>query len=278
MKTKDWYSESWAKEAYEGVDSLSNFRTMDDILRYREQLLNKTKPQTKFIRSLFTKSNIGHVLEIGCGNGRLLIDIVSSELLERNSGIRAVGIDLSDSRIAFAEQWAMDLGIIGSIAFTSGDILTFPQAQSSDLVICVTGAFQYFKPMGRESDILEFFKKSLKEGGKLVLEVYNLPAERRLMLQVANNRLKTWDALPPEDPFAYYLNNWIYDPWTKIMTHEKTFIHRSGRIDDLRIEYLKYYTPAELIDRLSNVGFKEISFFDGWDNEVDPNKTIVVAS
>jgi len=81
------------------------------------------------------------VLEVGCGNGRLLV-----ELARRGAVETALGIDVARSRIGFARRWAADESCHG-VAFEAGDALTYGlPSDAFDAVVVFTGTFGYFEP------------------------------------------------------------------------------------------------------------------------------------
>ena len=83
------------------------------------------------------------MLEVGGGNGRLLID-----LARRGRCGPGRGIDLAESRIAFALEWAADEGL-GDVRFEAADALTYDWGDGTwDAALCVTSAFAYFEPLG----------------------------------------------------------------------------------------------------------------------------------
>ena len=98
-------------------------------------------------------------------------------------------------------------------------------------------------------------RAALKPGAHCLLELYQLPEERRALLAHSGNRLKTWQALAAEDPFAYYLDDFQFWPEKQTLRHEKIFIRRDGRIDSGRYEVLAYQTREELERLLAQHGF-----------------------
>ena len=78
------------------------------------------------------------------------------------------------------------------------------------------------------------------------------------MLALNGGQLRTWKPLPPEDRFAYYLDDFEYSDEQKILRHEKIFIGRDGRIDAGRVEVLAYYTATEMEALLHRYGFDDV--------------------
>jgi SAM-dependent methyltransferase len=244
--------------AYEGLEE--SFADRRELETYRTSMLERSAPQADFLVERLPDD--ARVLEVGCGNGRLLV-----ELGRRTEVAEAFGIDLARSRIAFAVEWARELDL-GQLRFEAGDVFDRelePEAYSA--AICITGAFAYFEPVvpGSGVRLAQLLHRALEPGGLLVLELYPHPEERAL-LEATGGEARTWRELDPQDPWRYYLSR--YELRGDVLVHEKTFIHRtSGQIDEGRREQLQLYTPEVLERLLQEAGFVEIALFDGWTNE-----------
>jgi 2-polyprenyl-3-methyl-5-hydroxy-6-metoxy-1,4-benzoquinol methylase len=87
--------------AYEGLEDASSFPDAASVERYRHLLVARTAIQADFlIRRIPAPARL---LEVACGNGRLLI-----EMARRRAIASGLGLDVARSRIAFAERWAAD--------------------------------------------------------------------------------------------------------------------------------------------------------------------------
>lgn len=266
------------KEGYEGYESFANFPDQEALDRYRSLLLRKTDLQTAFIRRHFDGRKV-RVLDIGAGNGRLLVSLAQNGLLEWG-----LGVEIAKSRVEFARRWVTDLGL-DNVEMKCADVLAcdFSAYESFDLAVCITGAFGYFRPIraSAPSELLALMKRGLEPSGSTLLEVYKLTYERRQMLNLTHGKLKTWHVLPPEDRFAYYLDDYEYFPEQNILRHGKICIGRDGSIDAGRFEVLAYYTATELADQLRNAGFPNAEIFgdfeDGRYDEATSSQIVVLA-
>src|SRR5262249_28791007 len=85
------------------------------------------------------------------------------------------------------------------------------------------------------------------------------------LLEAAGGEVRTWKELPAADPWRFYLSALTLDPATQVLTHEKTFVHRtSGEVDSGRRERLLLYTPESISTLLRECGFGEIEVFGDW--------------
>jgi SAM-dependent methyltransferase len=162
--------------AYEGLEDAASFADRATLERYRAGLLDRTAPQAQFVAGYLGAR--ARVLEVACGNGRLLID-----LARRGTLAHGLGVDLARSRIAFARAWAADEQI---------DVLQFDVADALDPrhepggfsgALCVTGAFGYFEPLqsGAGARLTRVLLDALEPGGRLFLELYPHSGHRRLL-------------------------------------------------------------------------------------------------
>jgi SAM-dependent methyltransferase len=239
------------RAAYEGVESAF---ASDELAAYRASVLAKTTAQAAFVAEWVT----GSLVEVGCGNGRLLIALRSTGAIERG-----LGIDIAQSRIEFAQDWANDLGLEG-LEFRAGNALDVPLQGGFGAAACITGAFGYFDAYVPASGgrLLEQLRGSLAPGGSLILELYQHPSALRL-IETAGGLARTWFELPAGDPWRFYLSETSLDG--NVMVHRKTFIHRTdGTIDEGRCERVAISTPAEVRARCLDAGFADVHLFEGW--------------
>jgi SAM-dependent methyltransferase len=248
--------------AYEGLEDRRSFPNREALEAYRKGLLDRTSIQAAFLAPRLGEQ--ARVLEIGCGNGRLLVSLARRGSLERG-----LGIDLAESRVAFARRWAGEEGL-DCLQFEVADALEFPlEAGSFTAAVCITGAFAYFDAFAAGSAVrlAALLYEALEPTGNLWLELYPHPEYRRL-LQAGGRELRVWTELPPEDPWRFYLGLIELEDDEMTLTHTKTFIHRTtGQIDEGRRERLYLYTPDAIRSVLRGAGFTDVRLFEGWTDE-----------
>src|SRR5262249_41543079 len=259
-KTTSGYGDFAA--AYEGVELATSFPNADSLETYRRGLLDRTGPQADFLIPRLSPSS--RVLEIGCGNGRLLVELARRRAIEG-----AVGIDLAASRVDFARRWASDERL-DVLRFESADALRYELPQGAfSAVCCITGAFGYFDALipGSAAELGRKINEALEPDGFACLEVYPHPGFRRL-LETTAGRARIWTELPSEDPWRFYLSDLSIDEGGDVLTHRKTFIHlTSGAFGRGRKERLFLYTEESLTQLLADVGFREIRLYEGWSED-----------
>lgn len=259
--------------AYEGVDSLSSFGTAEELEIRRDDLLRGTAAQTRLIREALPAS--ADVFEVGSGSGRLLVDLARSGVLR--SG---VGVELAESRVQFARRWAEDEGL-EQLAFSTGDALrTLATESELDSVICVTGTMGYFTGMDGApggAELCRLARRALKPRGLLVIELYPHPRDLE-MIAAADGPIQLWRELPQPDPWRFYLSGLSLEDG--VLTHQKTFIHRSsGEVDTGRSERLRLYDEDQLKGLLADQGFTDIALYAGWDaSSLKPDSELMIAT
>lgn len=249
--------------AYEGLEAPESFPDRSALERYREALLAASRPQADLLGAAGPR-----VLEVGCGNGRLLV-----ELARRGVVREGLGVDVSASRVAFAQEWARELGF-GGLEFRAEDALGLDlQPESFDAAVCITGALGYFGAASPrlDGDLIALMRRAVRPGGLIVLELYPHPRERRL-LEAAGGEVNLWKELGADDPWRFYLSGMQLDQG--VLRHEKTFVHRhDGRIDEGRVESLYLYTPEEVTGLLGG----EADLREGWTAEPYAGGDVLVA-
>ncbi len=244
--------------AYEGVERLDAFAP-GELRAYRDELLGRTEQQARFLEARLAAG--ARVLEIGSGNGRLPIALAQRGLVGE-----ALGIEIARSRVAFARAWAADARL-AEVRFEAADVLRCDLPTGLDAVLCITGAFAYFEAMraGSAAELLVRAGAALRPGGLLVLELYPHARWRRLLAATESDELRLWQELAPADPWRFYLSHLTYDAGRRVLTHRKTFVHRtSGEIDDSRREHLRLYDAAEIEADLRAAGYEGTELYGDW--------------
>tara|TARA_R100001086_G_scaffold142415_1_gene74842 strand:+ start:1054 stop:1860 length:807 start_codon:yes stop_codon:yes gene_type:complete len=247
--------------AYEDFEIFSP-ESKDEISRYRESKIEGVQKNISFIKEHFAgKIN---VLEIGSGNSKFLYALEQNNLLEEG-----YGIDVSKSRVEFANYWKEDLKI-KNVFNINKDVLKldfeiFPQF---DLIYCVDLAFQFLSPVEENSDTILLNKclQKLKENGKIILE---LDDHSSIIRKMDNNQIKVWQEFEEPDPWEYLLWNCLYNEEEKFLNIEKTFIKRDLTEVSKNKVSLKIYSKHDIVKLLKERNFYNIKIFDHWEKSGD---------
>jgi len=250
--------------AYDNIEKLSNYNSPEELEKYREHLLKKSKVQAGFISSYFEEERKLKVFEACSGNARLLYQLHINGIIEQGTGV-----EISSSRVKFAEEWKKEFNG-ANITNICGDMIKFePQKEHYDLAICITGALAYFYPIdiAYPKILINKFSTMLKSGGILLLELYQHANGIKFCMLDEKKEFNTWVELPESDPFRYYLMKYIYHEKEGCLDSKEIFIKRDGFIDDSKNEVLKIYSLDEIRQLLENTGFKIKDIFSEWDKK-----------
>lgn len=247
--------------AYDGFEAPERFESLGALDAYRAELLDRSSHQADFLQRFLPEP--GRVLEAACGNGRLLV-----ELARRGALDNGLGVDLAESRIEFARNWAEKEGC-RQLEFLAADILETDLEGEFDMALCITGAFNYFETAstGSAGRLAGHLASCLARDGLLCLELYCHSEHLRLIRGQSSGELQTWQEMPESDPWRYYLSRLSLEG-ERILSHEKIFVHRdSGEIDTGRRERLYLYSDAEIRELLASAGFERIECRQGWSED-----------
>ncbi|MBI4213450.1 MAG: class I SAM-dependent methyltransferase [Chloroflexi bacterium] len=194
------------------------------------------------------------VLDVACGYGRHALHLA-------RQGLRVVGLDLSAYFLGLAVQRTRDELVPAT--FVRGDMRVLPFLQAFDAAVCLGGSFGQFASEDEDLALLRETARSLKPGGKFLLDVANRDGILSRFIG------KDWDLL--EDGTA--------------VLHERRWDALLGRvegrdvvigIDGKKREYehsMRLYGAPEIGSLLGRAGFDVLALYGtlagsafGWDS------------
>ncbi len=178
------------------------------------------------------------ILDMACGFGRYSIAF-------SKQGFSVTGVDLNSAFIHEASLMAADLKL--DARFCCADMLNFVEPDSFDNVIFMYNSFGYFLDPENDKIVLRNSLKSLKPGGKILLQVPNREGCRRGRY---SNTVKHWHEekngiVRLEEAIANDDWTWNTTRWIIIDGNERT-------------EYsygIRLYDKTELSTLLDSEGF-----------------------
>jgi hypothetical protein len=244
-------------------DFETSFTSKDDIDCYRKEKMAEVKKNVSFIKKRFNKRI--NVLEVGSGNSKLLYSLEEEGILKEG-----YGVDISKSRINFANLWKRD--IQSKVNNVCANILDYDLTilPNFDLIYCSDMAFQLFEPVkkGTEHFLIKKFFSKLAIDGKIILE---LDDSKSLLELMQDNKVKTWQEFDESDPWKYLLWDSSYSRETKYLKTKKVFIKRDmSEISKSEI-VLKLYNREAAKSLLRKHFFKNVEIFENWSISGDTN-------
>jgi len=187
------------------------------------------------------------VLDLACGFGRHALAL--SEL-----GYRVTGVDLNPAFIAEASRRALDEN--RDARFLCADMREFRESGSFDNILIVYNSFGYFQDPADDGKVLENCFRSLKPGGKLLLQgvtrelLMVLRPERhfRYWHEEGEGRFRLEETETNED-WTWNTTRWI------VMCGASRSEYRYG---------MRIYSLDEYLDLLGSKGFGCFQTFGGF--------------
>lgn len=118
----------------------------------------------------FAREAGGPVLELGCGDGRLLFPMA-------RAGIDVTGIDISDGMLERAKRLNSDESpeVAARVNLVRTDMTDFDLGQKFSFAFCVFRAFNFIPTQTGQRACLVALRRHLEPGARFVLDVFDPP-------------------------------------------------------------------------------------------------------
>lgn len=248
---------------HRNLKAYDNYEHFDDPIKletYRHNKIDSASGHVSFIRNIFDGRSVS-VLELGSGNSKTLYALQRASLLECG-----IGLEVSEDRHSFAERWKSDWTFNKvenhHIDFTTCDVSAYKKDELGfDLAFCVDLAFQFAEPIkaGNEKKLLYEIFNSLKEGGRIILE---LDACSDMINDAGEVRL--WEEFPEPDPWRYSMWHCKYNSDSRFLEWNKKFIGRDMTKTSESSIIIRIYSVLQIHYLLSSIGFINIKTHKDW--------------
>ena len=231
----------------------------EDYLYFYEEWLDDelSSAQAELLWTTLRLEKGAEVLDVPCGHGR-----IANRLAVR--GARVTGLDADALFLARAREEAAELGV--DVDYLQGDMRELPWLDRFDAVVNWFTSFGYFDDEGNRA-WLETARRTLKPGGRLVLDVHSRDVFMRNR-GAANVLERDGDLVVDRHRFDIETGREVTERW----------IVRGGRVR--KSEYsVRFYTFTELRDLLLDVGFAAVHAVghDGEPLTLETRRMVVVA-
>ena len=228
------------------------------LLRDRSDLA----PAIAFLTSLPGLPTGASVLDLGCGPGRYSVELALR-------GYAVVGLDINAEFVASAQELAAQEAV--ELELLTGDMREIPFRERFDLALSLGTSFGFFDDEADDRRVIAGVARSLKRGGRFVLEMGNRD---------------------------YFLGHFVARDWTRLEDGrtrilERRFDAARGRIDT-QFEVVggagaverwahswRAYTLTEILGMLRDAGLLIKRVAGGWRGEaysVEAPRMVVVAA
>ena len=208
-----------------------------------------------FLKTLISKDE--EILELGCGTGRILVNLVKD-------GFSVDGLDISEEGIQIIKNKLKKLDTKTELFIS--DMSDFSIGKKYDFIFSVFNSFMMLTDFRKQERCLEKIYKHLNENGKVLLSTAN-PCLKRMSENFAyvKHQKKLINTKTKNDINKYEYNH--YDL-------ENQLIHRTFYYDEIinGIVYRKenkftvrYLFKYEFILMLEKAGFEILNIYGNWD-------------
>jgi SAM-dependent methyltransferase len=207
---------------------------------FPQERWDTTGEEVDLILELLRLKEGAHILDLCCGPGRHALEL-------NRRGYEVVGVDRTSAYIREAQKKARSEGL--NVEFVDDDMRLFVRADTFDAAILMFTSFGYFDSYEENFQVLENIYGSLRDGGKVLIDVMGKEILARIFLP------QGWE----EREGVFWLQERkIIQDWSKI--ENRWIVIGEGERFEVSFSHW-IYSAAELAAMLQEVGFGKVDCF-----------------
>lgn len=216
------------------------------------------EPVSAFLKSLaraYTLEEPLHVLDIGCGPGRMLREFA-------RMGWTARGLEPDPDFFAEAQDYDLNPGRVDVEQGGFGDL---DDEHTYDMVVSINGPFSYLLTVEERVDALERIWRALKPGGVVFLDIANF------LWLLKNYSAFRETSVPFGDGAAKRVQHFRIDVHNHVWTQIDEFQYvdpEEGPLSITKTHYCAVITLPEMRYLFRQQGFTDVRTYDSYDSPV----------
>ena len=209
-------------------------------------------------------SSAAHVLELGCGTGRVAVP------LARHCGLLH-GIDHSETMLRICRGKLEAAGVTNA-KVTVGDISDFRLEQTFDFIIAPYRVMQNLETDDQVHGLFAGIRRHLRPEGRSILNTFGLQMSPEALLERWSSSEETldWEVPIEGGRVACYARRLGIGLNPLVLRPELIYrVYRGDQlVEEVRHRFImRCYYPDELIDRIRREGFRVTGTFGGYNGE-----------
>lgn len=177
---------------------------------FRKGVYRRSQRVMEIIRE--RKDHINYVLDVGCGSGRLALELCQM-------GITVTGLDFSPSMIEIANNLAREWKLSGNCTFVVGDFIEYPFTKKTFDISVAMGVLDYV------SNAKEFLAKMKSISSNMVIVTFPIKGTPRSLLRGIRLRLKHCPVyFYSKEMLSSLLTDLNYSQWTIEKIYNQYFV------------------------------------------------------
>lgn len=228
-------------------------------IMFHEEAWQRAEQSCDALISLLGLAPGAKILDLACGPGRFAIPLAKR-------GFRVVGLDICELYLDQARAKAQEHRL--QIEFVHGDMRAIPFENEFDAVINLFTSFGYFEREEDHLQVLREVRKSLKLGGRFLLELQNY--HWLIKHFQARDWVERSGCLILEERKFNFERNRIESRWIVLRGAERKEYKLSLRV----------FTLAELLELFAQAGLKVLGYYGGLRGEpwsLEANRLAILA-
>lgn len=244
---KDWIKELFIEKAHL-------------FLRLLNAMWRTSEEESMYVAKLLSTLGLGKeskILDLGCGNGRIAINLAKH-------GYKVVGVDISPILIEDALKKAKEHKVTDRVKFLVGDALKIPEVLRDEVfdatIMYWTTIIGYYLSKDIDIEILRNIKKVTKDQGYLlILNTVSLD-----LVALRSSLCRVEGVVNEIDEEYMLIEKPRFDPKTSIVENTWLFYRKEGKnlkyIDEISFR-LKVYTLHELVEIAEKAGWRFVNAY-----------------
>lgn len=211
-------------------------------------------------------NNTHRILEVGCGSGRVLVDLAKA-------GCNVLGVDISDEMLALAKGKLASQIETGQIRLDNFNFLGGSLEEKFDRVLVTFYTLNYLRDKTDCTRFLQNIAASMKDGGYILMDLfYPTPMQKpetngiwvEKDLNIHGNFVKLRDRRTMTGSMEERIQTYTSSKWSQQIVTER-----------------RYYSKQDIQNILRQCGFSNISFTDGYSidrfHNVEENEAVTTS-